>query len=85
MHAINAELIKLVVFSDEKTCKLMFSYGQANTVQANNRCGWKDYKFLSSKQIILIRQVFLLSSSLHYFFSAIILFNNEYYVLSATK
>lgn len=67
----------------KKTCKFIFSYGEANTAQVNNRYGWKDYKFRSSKQIILIRQFFPLSSSL--FFSAIILLNNEYCALSARE
>jgi len=68
MHTINAKWIELVVFSDEKNSKLIFSYGETNTVQENNGYGWKDYKFCSSKQIILIRQIFLLSSSLSFFF-----------------
>lgn len=80
MHSINAKFIKLVVFADEKTCKLIFSYGEANIVQVNKRYGWKDYKFLSSKQI-LIRQFFLPYSSLLFFLAIILLTMNIYCLL----
>lgn len=79
MHSINAKFIKLVVFADEKTCKLIFSYGEANIVQVNKRYGWKDYKFLSSTQI-LIRQFFLPYSSLLFFLAIILLTMNIYSV-----